>query len=139
MLLLAGVVGVIGGLVPFTINALRILVSSDLWGSVDFAAHGVEAMGLSVEWGLLSSAIGTFLGVLMVAAGRGFITSRAWARPVAWSYVFGGITVNVTDMVIFAFVAKEGAMRTQMLILDGGALLFPAAVAIALTAFKPRN
>ena len=32
------------------------------------------------------------------------------------------------DMLIFAFRAKPGAMRTEMLVLDGIALLFPVAV-----------
>jgi hypothetical protein len=129
VLLFLGAVGVVTGAVPFTTNALRMLAREDLWNVTDLAAHGVEAMGLSVEWGMLSSAMGTFLGALLLAAGFGHLRGRPWARLVSWVYVAGGLTVNVTDMIIFAFRAKPGAMRSHMLVLDGIALLVPVALA----------
>jgi hypothetical protein len=51
---------------------------------------------------------------------------------VTWIYVAGGLTVNVTDMIIFAFEASPGFMRSQMLVLDGIALVFPMVVAVFL-------
>jgi len=50
------------------------------------------------------------------------------AGPVSWAYVLVGLTVNVTDMIIFAFRARAGVMRTQMLVFDGIALLLPVAL-----------
>ena len=125
LLILAGVVGVISGVIPFTTNGLRILVNEDLWNVVDLAAHGVEAMGLSVEWGMLSSAMGTVLGVLLLWAGVAWVQGRPSAAVVTWAYVLVGLAVNITDMTIFVFRAKHGPMRTQMLALDGIAMLIP--------------
>jgi hypothetical protein len=132
VLIAAGIIGVIGGAVPFAHSAARILVREDLWRDAGIASHGGEAMWLSVEWVMLSSAAGTYLGGLLIAAGLGWMRGRPWAPAVTWAYVFGGIAVNVTDMLIFAFRARPSPMRTQMLLLDGVALAFPCAVALAL-------
>jgi len=128
LLAVAGVIGIITGLVPLTSNALRVLVSWDLWG-LDVEKHAVEAMGLTVEWGLLSSSMGTFLGVMLLWAGVGWIRRRGWAPAVTGLYVLVGLTVNVTDMVIFAFQAKDSSMRSHMLLGDGLAMLLPGFLA----------
>jgi len=78
LLVLAGALGIVTGVIPLTTNAMRILVNENLWNVVDLAAHGVEAMGLSVEWGMLSSAMGACLGVLLLWAGAGWLKGRAW-------------------------------------------------------------
>ena len=137
-LIAAGVIGVLTGIVPLTTNALRILVDEDLWHVVDLAAHGVEAMGLSVEWGMLSSAMGTCLGAMLLCAGVGWRGGRPWATAVSWAYVFAALAVNGTDMIIFLFRARPGPMRTQMLVFDGIATLFPLLVAGWLIRRRPR-
>ena len=100
LLTAAGAVGVITGIVPLTINTLRIVVDEHLWNLLDFAAHGVESMGLSLEWGMLSSAMGMCLGVLLLCAGRGWRKGYAWAAPVSGAYVLTGLAVNISDMLI---------------------------------------
>lgn len=122
---IAGLLGVVTGVVPLTLNAVRILFREDLWGLLDLAAHGVEAMGLSVEWGLLSSALGLYLGVLLLWAGAGWRNGRPWAPAITWAYAIGGLTVNLVDQVIFIFRAKPGIVRTQMIAADAVALLIP--------------
>lgn len=124
-LIALGVVGVVVGLVPLAINTLRIVAGWDLWGAGDLAAHGVEAMGLSVEWAMLSCVMGTYLGALLLWAGFGWLRGRPWAVLATWMYVAGALAVNVTDMIIFTFAARPGAMRTQMLVFDGIATAVP--------------
>jgi len=130
ILMVAGAVGVVTGAVPFTINTLRTLLKPDLLREMGLAGHGVEAMGLSVEWGMLSSAMGTVLGAMLLWAGWCWLKAKASARVVTWNYVLVGLTVNVTDMLIFAFHARPGPMRTYMLFLDGIATAFPIAVTV---------
>jgi len=129
-LILVGLIGVVSGVVPLTINALRILVDEQLWNMLDFAAHGVESLGLSTEWGLLSSAMGTYLGVLLLLAGTGWLRGRARAVPATWAYVSCALVVNIADMIIFAFRAKPGPVRTQMLVFDAVALAIPAGLCV---------
>ncbi len=138
-LILVGIIGVVSGIVPFTINALRILVDEQLWNMLDFAAHGVESLGLSMEWGLLSSAMGTYLGVLLLLAGTGWLKGRARALPATLAYVSCGLVVNVADMIIFAFRAKPGPVRTQMLVFDAIALLIPIGLGVWLLRRRGRN
>jgi len=133
------VIGLITGIVPFTISAVRIVADDALWGVIDLAAHGVEAMGLTVEWGLLSSAMGTCLGALLVWAGIAWRRGRGPARTITWAYILVALGVNISDMLIFAFRARPGAMRTQMLIFDGVALLIPIALAIWLHKAVPAS
>jgi len=133
-LVLLGVIGVIGGVIPLAMNGLRIVMSRDLWNVPDLLAHGTEAMGLSVEWGMLSAAMGTCLGVFLLWAGVAWIKGLTEARPVTWCYVLSGILVNLTDMTIFICHAKPGAMRNCMLVLDGLALAIPVALGIWLLA-----
>jgi hypothetical protein len=137
-LVVVGAIGVVGGIVPFVVTTLRILVRHDLWGTLDFAAHGVEAIGLSLEWALLSSAMGTFLGGLLIWSGAGWLKERDWATVATWVYVACGLTVNVTDLLIFAFWARPGAMRTAMLVFDAIALLIPVALVFWLVSASPR-
>ena len=129
-LTLVGIIGVISGIVPFTINALRILVDEQLWNMLEFAAHGVESLGLSMEWALLSSAMGTYLGVLLLLAGTGWLKGRARALPATLAYVSCALVVNVADLIIFAVRAKPGAVRTQMLVFDAIALLIPIGLGV---------
>jgi len=138
VLTILGIVGVITGVIPFTINALRILADENLWGTMDFAAHGVESMGLSVEWGMLSSAMGAYLGALLLWAGRGWRSGSPRAGLASWVYVVSGLAVNVTDMIIFAFRARPGPVRSQMLVFDGIALLIPVLLAIWLIGLRRR-
>jgi hypothetical protein len=125
LLVAAGAVGVITGLVPLTINVLRVAVDERLWNLVDLAAHGVESLGLSLEWAVLSSAMGTCLGVLLLWAGVGWLKGRPWAAAVSGAYVLAGLAVNASDMLIFARLARPGATRTLMLLADGIALMVP--------------
>jgi len=125
LLVAAGLIGVVTGVVPLAINTLRIAADERLWDLVDFAAHGVEAMGLSIEWGMLSSAMGLCLGIMLIVAGTGWLRGRPWAAPVSWSYCLAGLTVNAADMAIFALRARPGSMRTSMLVMDGIATLLP--------------
>ncbi|MHC4777058.1 MAG: hypothetical protein ACYTFG_00625 [Planctomycetota bacterium] len=136
VLVIIGVIGVITGIVPFITNGLRITVSENLWNSVDLAAHGVEALGLSVEWGMLSSAMGTYLGYMLLWAGLGWLKAWPSARTVTIAYILCGIAVNFTDMLIFAVHSKHGAMRTQMLVFDSIALAIPVVLAIVLAVGK---
>jgi len=141
-----GIIGVATGVVPFLTNSLRVV-----WGQTgdeilqraleigrsipligrplftgDLAAHGVEALALSPEWAMLSSAMGTYLGFLLIISGRGWIRQRTSAPAVTWLYVICGLAVNLTDMLIFIFRAKPGQMRCHMLVADGVAFLIPA-------------
>ncbi len=130
VMVVIGVLGVVTGVVPLAINGLRVVGDEHLWGAADVAAHGVEAMGLSIEWAMLSAAMGACLGVLMVWAGVGWIRGRAWAGTVSWTYVLAGVTVNVCDLLIFAFRAKAGAMRNGMLAADSVALVIPLVLGV---------
>ena len=56
--MVCGGVGLVTGLVPFGVSLLRLLGFDLGLGPRDWAAHGVEAMGLSVPWAALSSACG---------------------------------------------------------------------------------
>lgn len=138
-LLAIGAIGLITGLVPFVTNGLRIVVAPDLWNAVDLAAHGVEAMGLGVEWGMLSSAMGASLGLLLLAAGWGWRKGAPWAAAVTYCYIVVGIAVNFTDMAIFLFKAKPGPMRSQMLFFDGIAFAIPVALAVYLAVTGKSN
>lgn len=137
-LLIIGALGVVGGIVPFAINGLRLAAGDELQNVIDLARHGVEAMGLSVEWGFLSSAMGTFLGGLLLWAGAGWLRGRVFAPVVTWCYVFGAAAVNVTDMTIFVFKATPGSMRSLMLVLDGIALAIPVILGIWMAAHRIR-
>jgi hypothetical protein len=64
VLIVLGVVGVVTGVIPLAASGLRIVLTEDPWNFADLFAHGMEAMGLSPEWAMLSSAMGAFLGVL---------------------------------------------------------------------------
>jgi hypothetical protein len=131
----AGVIGVVTGLVPFVGTSLRLVVDENLWkipGTEDLAAHGMESMSLSLEWCMLSSAMGTYLGVLLLLAGFGWVRGRPWALPVSIAYVLGGLAVNFTDLVIFLFRAQSGLMRTLMILFDGIAFLIPLFLGIYL-------
>ncbi len=111
LLVVAGILGVVTGVVPLGINAKRVVWDEWLWGSMD--------------WALLSSAMGTCLGVQLLWAGSGWIKGRSWAEPVSWVYVLTGLTVNGCDMLIFAFRANPSPVRVVMMVADGVALAIP--------------
>jgi len=129
-LIIFGEFGLIAGIVPFAVHVVRLVADSRFVRGADWSAHGVDALGLSSEWALLSSAMGTYLGALLLWAGIGWTRGRPWAPVVAWAYVFGGLAVNVTDMLIFWLQANPCLGRTLMLIFDGIALALPVAVAV---------
>jgi hypothetical protein len=129
VLIAAGIIGVVTGAVPLTINTVRVVANERAYGMVDLAAHGVEAMGLSREWGMLSSGMGTLLGVLLLCAGAAWLTGKATAPLLSWVYVAAGLTVNAIDMLIFIFRAKPGFMRSEMLLFDSLAAALPVALA----------
>ncbi|HPD16476.1 MAG TPA: hypothetical protein PLE19_16095 [Planctomycetota bacterium] len=131
-LMVCGGVGLVTGLVPFAVSLLR-LAGCDLGlGPRDWAAHGVEAMGLDVPWAALSSACGAFLGGLLVAAGLGWRRGRPWAPLVTLTYALLGITVTGVDLAIFLLAARPGVMRTSMLIADSLAFVLACGVLVVL-------
>ena len=139
LLIVCGGVGLVMGLVPFAVSMLR-LAGVDFGRSAeDWAAHGVGALGLSLEWAALSSACGAFLGGLLIAAGLGWRRGRPWAPLVSLVYALLGLTVTGTDLAIFAIAAKPGFMRSSMLFLDGVAFAVAAAVLLGLIAWRRRT
>jgi len=131
-LMVCGGVGIVTGLVPFAVSALRLFGCHLGLGPQDWAAHGVEAMGLSLEWAALSSAEGAVLGGLLFAAGLGWRRRRPWAPLVTLVYAANGIVVTGVDLAIFARAARRGSMRTSMLVADGLAFALAAAVLLGL-------
>ncbi len=137
-LMVCGGVGLVTGVLPFAVSMLR-LAGFDLGlGPRDWAAHGVEAMGLSVAWAALSSACGAFLGGLLLAAGLGWRRRRPWAPLVTLLYALLGILVTGIDLAIFALAARPGGRRTSMLIADGLAFALAAGVLAALIIWRSR-
>ncbi|MFW6159106.1 MAG: hypothetical protein ACOC8E_07100 [Planctomycetota bacterium] len=132
VLTIAGMVGLVAGLVPLIVNGARMLTRADPFRALvqraGEAGHGVEEMGLHLDWAVLSCALGTYLGALLLIAGIGWIRGRRWASSVTWAYVGCGLTVNITDMFIFYYQARVGPMRSRMLLLDGIALAFAVLV-----------
>lgn len=118
LLIVIGVVGIVTGVVPFS--------AMGRWLSPQpGAAPADPGLGLSVEWYILSSSLSAYLGGLLIWAGVGWMRGRGWATLATWVYVSCGITVNVTDLVIFVLQAAPGHTRTMMFIADGIALLIP--------------
>jgi len=138
-LMVCGGVGLVTGLVPFAVSALRLLGFDLGLGPDDWAAHGVEAMGLSLEWAALSSICGAFLGALLLAAGLGWRRGRPWAPLVTLLYAIDGLLVTGTDLAIFALAARPGRMRTSMLIADAVAFALAVGVLAALIAWRGRR
>lgn len=139
LLIAAGVVGVVTGIVPLVMNLVQPEAGGSLRAAADWAAHGIEGLGLSSEWALLSSAMGTYLGALLLWCGHGWRTGRASASLATWIYVSCGVAVNATDMFIFAFRARVGTARTLMLLADGVALLLPLALGVWLLTERRRQ
>ncbi|MHC4599422.1 MAG: hypothetical protein ACYS47_10490 [Planctomycetota bacterium] len=138
ILILFGAIGVTAGIVHFVKNGLRIVADENLWNLFDLAEHGVEAMGLSVEWGMLSSAMGAFLGFFLLWAGIGWLRAAHWAPTVTAVYVICGLTGNFTEMIIFLFRAKHSTMRSQMLFFDSIAFIIPLALGVLLVIERRR-
>jgi len=139
LLIVCGGVGLLTGVIPFAVNILRLLGCGFGLGHEDWAAHGVEAMGLSVPWAALSSANGAFLGGLLLTAGIGWRRGRRWAPLVTLIYALLGILVTATDLAIFALAARPGRMRTSMLLADGFAFALALGVLIGLIAWRRRR
>jgi len=137
--MVCGGVGLVAGLVPLAVSALRLAGFGLGLGPHEWAAHGVEAMGLSVAWAALSSACGAFLGGLLIAAGLGWRRARPWAPTATLIYALLGITVTGTDLAIFALAARPGRMRAAMLIADGLAFALALGTLIALLAWHCRR
>jgi len=130
LLMAAGVLGVVTGVVPLAIVTIRVVSGRSLLTEADLLAHGVAALGFSPEWGMLSLALGACLGMMMIWAGGGWLKARPWARLVSWVYVICSLMVNIPDLTLFAVLAKSGSIRTQILIGDGLAMLLPAALGV---------
>ncbi len=124
-LIAAGLIGVATGAVPYLLSGLHVVLGRDPWAAPDVLMHGVRGLGLGMDWCMLSSAMGVYLGGAMIWSGWGWLRGRPWAILASWVYVACGLTVNVTDMTIFLFRARPGDMRTRMLLADGVALLIP--------------
>ena len=138
-LMVCGGVGLVTGILPFAVSVLRMMGFRLGLGPQDWAAHGVEAMGLSVPWAALSSACGAFLGGLLVAGGLGWRRGRPWAALVTLIYALLGILVTGTDLVIFALAARRGTMRTSMLIADGLAFTLALGTLVAIILWHRRQ
>ena len=139
LLVMCGVVGVTTGVVPFLIAGLRLAAVAWAERAADWAAHGMDSLGLSVEWAVLSSACGTMLGVLLLAAGTGWRRGRAWAPVVTLIYAVGGLVVTGVDLAIFIVVSPHGTARTSMLVLESIAFAIAAVVLIALVTWWRRQ
>jgi hypothetical protein len=135
-LIVCGGIGLVTGILPFAVSLLRLAGITFGQGPQDWAAHGVEAMGLSLPWAALSSACGAFLGGLLVAAGLGWRRGRPWAPLVTLIYALLGILVTGTDLAIFALAARPGTMRTWMLIADGLAFALAAGTLLGLILWR---
>lgn len=133
IMFVVGCIGFIAGLVPFCIALIQ------LWNHVKTPSvspvftlldHGARAMGLSVEWALLSSTAGMILGFFLMWSGIGWMKNYSWARIVTYAYIISGISINAVDLIIFLIVAKAGVIRNTMIAFDIIAFLFPVIIAI---------
>ncbi len=91
--------------------------------------YGVDLAGLSREWAMLSSAMGTYLGALLLWAGIGWRRGRPTARLATWMYATCGFATCATDIFIFTFVAHPGWRRVVLLLVDGAAIALPVVLA----------
>jgi len=117
--LVCGWIGILAGAIPFAANLVWLTIGPHVAHLPDLARHGPESMGLSVEWALLSSAEGFFLGALLVVSGFGWLRNRSWAATVTLLYGLNGVLVTGCDLVIFAWKARPGTLRTLMMAADG--------------------
>lgn len=138
-LMVCGGVGLVLGIVPFAVSLARMAGCDFGLAHEDWAAHGVEAMGLSLPWAALSSVCGAFLGGLLLAAGLGWRRGRPWAPLVTFIYALLGTLVTGTDLAIFALAARPGTMRTLMLVADGLACALATGTLLALAAWHIRQ
>ncbi|NQT89223.1 hypothetical protein HQ560_20810 [bacterium] len=138
-LMVCGGIGIVAGVVPLTVNVLRMAGYDFGYTSEDWAAHGVEAMGLSVPWGALSSSDGAFLGSLLLAAGIGWRKGRDWAPLVTFIYAIGGTMVCGLDLFIFIVAATPGRARSLMLVLESFALALAVTCLIAVCVYWRRR
>jgi hypothetical protein len=139
ILIAAGVIGVATGAVPLAINAVHVVRHQTPAAGSNLAAHGVAAMGLSIEWALLSSAMGLLLGIVLLGAGFAWRRGRASAPLITWLYVLAGLMVNVPDMLIFLFKARPGPTRSLLLTFDSVALALPILLAMWLLSARGRR
>ena len=135
-LMVCGGVGIVLGVLPLAVSALRLFGCTFGRTPEDWAAHGIEAMGLHLEWALLSSAAGAMIGGLWLASGIGWRRSRPWAPPVTLIAAINGLVVDGVDLVIFAAAAKPGTVRTSMLIADGFAFALAAGALVGLAIWR---
>jgi hypothetical protein len=131
-LIVCGVIGIVTGLLPLVLNVLRLLGCTFGLSRESMANHGVEAMGLSVPWAVLSCWDGAFLGSLLVAAGLGWRRGWRWAPLVTFLYAVHGTMITGLDLLIFATYARPGRMRDRMLVLDGLACALAVTVLVAM-------
>jgi hypothetical protein len=140
VMLLAGCVGFIAGLVPFCVALIQLwarvrkMETSFLFTWLD---HGARVMGLSLEWVLLSSTAGMVLGIFLIWSGIGWIKNYRWAPVITFAYVTGAICINAVDLIIFFLLAKPCVIRDMMIILDLLAFSFPIVIVLWLFLFQP--
>jgi hypothetical protein len=139
VLLVLGWVGLVLGVIPLATNLLRVLGCDFGLTPEHLASHGPAAMGMGVDWALLSSADGAFLGGLLIAAGTGWRRGHSWAPLVTLIYALGGLLICGVDLLLFVFYARAGWMRTWMMALDGLAFAVAVGTLLALGVWKGRN
>lgn len=133
IMFVAGCIGFVAGLVPFCIaliqlwNQTKTLSVCPVFTWID---HGARAMGLSLEWALLSSTAGMILGFFLMWSGIGWMKNYSCARIITYAYIISGISINAVDLIIFFIVAKAGVIRNTMIVLDIFAFFFPVIIAI---------
>jgi hypothetical protein len=137
--LVAGGLGLVAGVVPFAANLPRVLGHDFGRPEYGVVAYYPWAMGMSVDWALLSSADGAFLGGLLFSAGVGWRRGRPWAPLVTLIYALGGILVCGTDLLLFTLHAKAGCVRSLMLTLDSLAFAVALLTLIGLTVWWKRR
>ena len=70
-LVVVGIVAVVTGAVPLGLNVARAVMGQAAAPPADFVQHGVEKAGLTREWAMLSSAMGTQAPTPALGAGNG--------------------------------------------------------------------
>jgi len=138
-LVACGLIGVVTGLVPFVIALARLAGLPVGGGRWDWLAHGMRELGLSAEWAALSSASGTFLGILLVAAGIGWRSARPWAPLLSLLYALDGLVVTGTDLAVFVVAARPGPMRKAMIAAESLAFGLALAVLLGLAVWWSRQ
>lgn len=139
VLMVLGGVGVVTGAVALAVLTLHVLGVDVRIPPEHWASHGPAAMGMGVDWAMLSSACGVWLGGLLWASGVGWRRGRPWAFLVTVVYGLNGMVVCGVDLVLFGLFATAGPMRTAMLVADGVAFAVAASSLAGALAWRRRS